>query len=40
MFLCNAMEEYVSNIASCIIKKQLQTEFPDIQQYLGEPDEI
>lgn len=40
MFLCNVMEEYVSNIASCIIKKQLETEFPDIQQYLGEPDEI
>ena len=40
MFLCNAMEEYVSNIAACISKKQFNTEFPDVQQYLGETDEI
>ena len=40
MFLCNAMEEYVSNIATCITKKQLKIEFPDIKQYLGEPDEV
>ena len=40
MFLCNAMEEYVSGIASCISKKQMEIIFPDIEQYLGEPDEI
>ena len=40
MFLCNAMEEYVSNIAACISKKQFSTEFPDVGQYLGETDEI
>lgn len=40
MFLCNAMEEYVSSIAACISKKQFNIEFPDVRQYLGEADEI
>lgn len=36
MFLCNAMEEYVSNIASEIAGKGNKIEFPDVNQYLGE----
>lgn len=40
MFLCNAMEEYVSNVASEIAGKKNTLEFPDVTQYLGELDEI
>lgn len=40
MYLCNAMEEYVSNIASEIAGKGNKIEFPNVNQYLGELDEI
>ncbi len=40
MYLCNAMEEYVSNIASEIAGKKNTLEFPDFKKYLGELDEI
>lgn len=40
MFLCNAMEEYVSNIAASIIGKKQEIVFPEVKQYLGELDEI
>lgn len=40
MFLCNAMEEYVSNIAAKIAGKKASLEFPNVEKYLGELDEI
>ena len=36
MYLCNAMEEYVSGIAALIAGKKKEIEFPDINGYLGE----
>lgn len=38
MYLCNAMEEYVSGLASFIAGKKKEIEFPDVNEYLGEED--
>lgn len=40
MFLCNALEEYVSNIAAEIAGKENKLSFPNVKKYLGELDEI
>lgn len=40
MFLCNAMEEFVANVAADISGKKNSLEFPDVEKYLGEMDEI
>lgn len=40
MYLCNAMEEYVSGIAAFIAGKKTEIAFPDINQYKGEEDEV
>lgn len=40
MFLCNALEEYVSNIAAEIAGKENKLCFPNVKKYLGELDEI
>lgn len=40
MYLCNAMEEYVSSIAAFIAGKKTEIAFPDINQYKGEEDEV
>lgn len=40
MFLCNAMEEFVEDIAADISGRNRLLEFPDIEHYLGEMDEI
>lgn len=40
MYLCNAMEEFVESIASYIGGKEIELEFPDIDGYLGEEDEV
>lgn len=36
MYICNAMEEYVSQIASVIAGKEKKLEYPNIKNYLGE----
>lgn len=40
MFLSNAMEEYVSNIAAYIAGKNVEVVFPELELYIGEDDEI
>lgn len=40
MYLGNAMEEYVSNIAAYIGGKKVEIVFPQISFYLGEDDEV
>lgn len=40
MYLSNAMEEYVSNIAAYIGGKEIEIEFPRVQHYIGEEDEV
>lgn len=40
MYLSNAMEEYVSGMAAYIAGKKEKIEFPDMDNYLGEEDEI
>lgn len=40
MYLCNALEEYVANVAAVIAGRKGELIFPDIMQYKGEMDEI
>ena len=40
MYLCNVMEEFVSNMAAYIGGKETELEFPDVDFYVGEEDEI
>lgn len=40
MYLCNALEEYVANVAAVIAGRKDELIFPDIMQYKGEMDEI
>lgn len=39
MYLCNAIEEYVSGYAA-LLKKKTNWELPDVSEYQGEEDEI
>lgn len=40
MYLCNAMEEYVSNIASYICNKKTDVIMPHVMDYRGEENEV
>lgn len=40
MYICNAMEEYVSQIASVIAGREKKLEYPNIKNYLGDQNEI
>lgn len=40
MYLCNAIEEYVTSVAAFICEKDVIIEYPDISGYIGEEDEI
>ena len=40
MFLCNMLEEYVSSIAKAIEGKDAAIQYPNVEDYYGEKDEI
>lgn len=40
MYMCNAIEEYVSNMAAYISGKKTSIDYPNILDYIGEVDEV
>lgn len=40
MYFSNALDEYVEQFASLIMGRCDKIDFPDIEKYIGEKDEI
>ena len=40
MYICNALEEYVADIAALFAHRRKEIVYPSIMNYLGEKDEV